>query len=331
MSSFSKAAPAAAALILAGCSGGDSGSDSDRVVYTIDAVPYRVDGMEGELDLSDPDAVLAAALSAVEVSAAVLVGDLNNLYHGSAPPGRGDIACNAGSLRETVAEAAGERQVTLNASQCFDRNSDGVQDGIVDLAYSQPAAAKAEGTLVFGSDTSSFLIGLSEADDVDYRFRQARGQVAFSGDVDGSPATSTVSGLSVIFGKGARPTTSGGVFTPSRSIEVLAGTTGNELNVTGSNGSGSTNVDLSGRFFISGIGATLDPSCAFEASFDAITNRTMQIGSTDTIIRDGLLTVSTSAGSSTVEFDASGNARVDLGVGTPQSYPVSIVRSFCVF
>lgn len=331
MSILRKASPAAAVLILSACNGGDSGSDGDRAVYTIDAVPYRVDGMEGELDLSDPDAVLAAALSAIELSSAVLVGDLNNLDHRSAPPGRGDIACNAGSLRETVTEAAGERQVTLNASQCFDRSSDAVQNGIVHLAYTQPADAEAEGTLDFGSGTSSFLVGLPEADDVDYRFRQARGRVAFSGDLDGSPATSTVSGLSVMFGKGARPTTNGGVFTPARSIEILAGTAGNELHVTGSNGSGSRNVDLSGRLYIAGSGAALDPSCAFEASFDAVTNRTMQIGSTDKIIREGLLTVSTSAGSATVEFDASGNARVDLGVGTPQTYPINIVRSFCVF
>ena len=112
---------------------------------------------------------------------------------------------------------------------------------------------------------------------------------------------------------------------------VLAGAAGNELNVTASTGSGARNVDLSGHLALRGSGAALDPACAFESSFDAVTNRTMQIGLTDRIIRDGLLTLSTSTGSATVEFDASGNARVDLGVGSPQTYPINIVRNFCVF
>lgn len=331
MSILRKAILATFVLALGGCSGGGGGAGDDRVAYTIEPVSYRVDGTEQELDLSDADAVLAAALSAIHVSSAILVGSVGNLDHGSAPPGRGDIACNQGSLHETVAEASGERHVTLDAAQCFDRNSDGVQDGVVDLTYTQPSPGEAAGTLDFGTGTSSFLAGIPEGDDVDYSFRQARGRVAFEGDFDGSPSTSTVSGLSVIFGKGARPTVSGGILSPTRSIEILAGAPGDEMQVTASNGSGSTNVDFSGRLSISGTGAALDPACAFDASFDVVTNRTMQIGSTDKIVRDGMLTINTTSGSATVEFDGAGNANVDLGSGTPQTYPVNIVRNFCVF
>lgn len=59
------------------------------------------------------------------------------------------------------------------------------------------------------------------------------------------------------------------------------------------------------------------------------TNTALVIGVGDGTARGGMLTLSTSAGSATVSFDASGSAVVTGTSGVPQSYLASAVASFC--
>lgn len=320
------------AALMSACGGSGNGGDGSgsRAAYTVAAVPFGVDGAEADLDLSDPDAVLGAALSAILAATSITTGHIGSFDDGATPPGRGLFPCSAGSISESVAvdAASGVRTVTLSTSQCFDAQSDGVQNGVVEIAYAQPAAEQARGVLQLGAGSSPFLFGLPDEGEADYTFRQARGSIDFDGDFDGSPTTSSTSGLSLTFGKGARPFGSAAL-TPDRQIEVLAGVPGFELSVDSVTAGGTDRIDFAGRLFLAGSGVRLDPACGFEAGFDVFSNNTLLIGEDDDVVRGGMLTLSTAGGSATVQFDASGNAQVDIGIGTPRTYPSNIVRSFC--
>ncbi|GAC1620350.1 MAG: hypothetical protein NVS9B10_01990 [Nevskia sp.] len=320
-----------AALVAACTTGSNNGAALSRTSpYTVAELPFGVSGNEPELNLGNPDAVLAAALSAASAATSSATGNLNAFDVGDSPPGRGASACSVGSVNEAVAvdSGSGRRTVTLTSSQCFDSRSGGDQNGIAQLSYVRPSAGQAQGTLAFGSSPASFVYALPDTGDSDFKFRQGRGSIAFRGDFSGSPTTSSVSGFSLILGRGPLPA-GGAAFTPNRRIELLIGTPGINYAVAFSSAGGTDSVNFSGRLFLAGSGAALVPACTFSARFDVATNTALQIGSSDGIVRGGMLTLSTSAGSATVQFDAGGNAVVNGSSRTPQAYPANVVRSYC--
>ncbi len=317
-------------LVACGGGGGSNGDFGGFPAYTVAELPFTVDGSEPELNLAFPDAVLTAALTAAAAANAIVARSLGSLDIGSNPPGRGVLPCVAGTVQETVAVDApsGQRTVTQASSQCFDVNAGSVQNGAVQLAYLRPSAGLASGTLSFGTSPASYTFSLPEAGSSDYNFRQGRGPVRFQGEFDGSPTASQANGFALIVGRGPLSTT-GAAFSPGRQIEVLLGAPGIDYNVAVSGSGVTQNVTTNGRLFFRGSNSSVLSVCSFAASVDVATSTALVVSVGNGSITGGMMSLSTSAGSATVSFDASGNAVVTPTSGVPQSYPASVVANYC--
>lgn len=319
-----------AALVACGSSS-DNFSDPGDDAYRAEALPFTLTGNEAALDLGDPDAVLVAALASLSVGTAAATGDLADLDDGAPAPGRGQFRCDAGGISEGVVTSGGVRRVTLTAGQCFDQGTDSVQDGIIDLSYSQPSGSEAQGEVNYGFGAEPLLF-VNGDDQGEADFMQVRGSVEFDGDFDGSPGNATASGLQYFVGKGARPD-AGDTFSADRRIEILAGNSGVNFSVDSVEFPMGVNLGraMSGPVSIAGSGEALDPACRFTAGFSVDTNFPVAINEVagEDLARNGMLTISTAAGAATVEFDNAGDARVTTPSGAPVTYTAAQVQDFC--
>lgn len=317
---------------LAACGGnGDDFSDPGVSAYRLAAVDFTLDGTETAIDLSDADAVLLGALAAISVGTVSAVGDIDQIDGGAPAPGRGRFFCDAGDVSEAVATSGGVRTVTLTSRQCYDDDDESVQDGIFQIAYSQPSAAAAEGEMTFGFGADPLLFAISQDNEVD--FAQLKGDVDFDGDFDGSPGHSAAGGLQYLIGKGPRPETRDGIFASDRRLEILAGSGALDFSLDISFSGALQTLVVSGPLSIAGSGTALDEACRFTGRYSVQTNVPVTVENVaddvDETARGGLLTISTEAGSATVEFDASGNARVETSLGPSVTYTAAQVRDFC--
>ncbi|MGQ0620018.1 MAG: hypothetical protein ACT4QA_08900 [Panacagrimonas sp.] len=320
-----------AALTACG-SGGGSSDDPAADAYLVAAVPFTLSGSQPALNLSDPDAVLVAALAAVSAARSIAVGDIRSFDRGAPAPGDSPDSCDSGSTTESIVETPGGiRTVTLTSDQCFVAAAETVFDGPLELSYSRPSAGLAQGNLELGAGSDPIVTGRAQRIGTGLSFEQQRGRVAFDGSFDGSTGTSVANGLALIFGAGPRP--SGiAALAPDRQIEALAGNASVDFSVgLVTDGVINEDYDIAGPMSISGAGAGLSPRCAFAASFQVATNTSVRIDRTVDSTRAGMLILSTDAGSATVAFDDSGSAQVDTGTGVPQTYPATAVQSFCGF
>lgn len=321
------------ALAACGSGGGGGSDDSAAAAYLVAALPFNLPGSPPKpaLDLSNPDAVLAAALTAVSAARSIAVGDINGYDRGAPSPGGTADICDSGTVTEQIDEMGGVRTLILTSDQCAIGAAATVFDGPFRLSYSRPSLGNVQGELDLGIGAEPMVTGRPQRTGPGLNFEQQLGRVAFEGRFSGLTGTSVANGVSLIVGAGPLPADNATLI-PDRQLEALAGTaaTGFTVGLAAQDVTSAT-YSMAGPLTLAGSGAGLSPACAFAASFEVATNTAVRIDLIEDVARAGLLTLSTEAGSATVAFDASGNAQVGTGVGVPQTYPASMVQSFCGF
>lgn len=321
-----------AAVLLAGCGSEGDTFDPGADAYRLQAIDYSLPNAEPALDLTDPDAILTAALAAITLGELVTVGDIGAI-DGGGPVGQQQFDCDAGTVVESVSTSGGGRTLTLTSDQCFGSEAQTVQDGILSLSYSQPFPGGVEGSLAFGFGAESLQFSgeadVTSADLIDVV--QLKGTIDFEGERDGSSGIATTSGMQVFIGRGPRPG-AGDSFLTNRRLEMLGGGVSAAFTADTSQLGAGHDLIVEGPVSIEGSGSALDPVCSFAGRYSVATPDPLllsDVDSADQVPRTGELILSTGAGSATVEFDGNGNARVTPLVGLSVDYTADEVRSFC--